>query len=83
MDPVVQALVQKVDTLGKQAVQNTSGESRLELLHTVRKLAIELETEGEIVDRLAYQVRPTHSYLVFSTGIIADSSVTHSPLAMW
>ena len=61
MDSVVQALVQQVDTLGKQAVQYTAGESRLKLLHAVRKLAIDLETEGDIVDRLVYQVRSPFS----------------------
>ncbi|KAL9119115.1 MAG: hypothetical protein Q9187_004328 [Circinaria calcarea] len=55
MDTTVHALLQQVDALGRQVTERSSGDSRLQILHAVRKLAIELETEGDIVDRLAYQ----------------------------
>ena len=58
MDSEAKDLYQHLITLGEKATDDASEaeESRQKLLVAARKLSIALETEGDIADRILYQV---------------------------
>lgn len=56
MDPTTEALLKKVETLGQELAKDGSLKKKIELQTAVRKLGIELESEGDIADRICYSV---------------------------